>query len=132
MLAGAFAFLLFVAVVQSDATPIRPDMKKVLAQPPGAAATQFPVARAGWDGPEMQPAPRATPNPTLERLNPSNPARAVRASLLAAAIPDYRIVAGLVLIILLLRRMGKARSRVKPAATISRAPEDRSGLPRAA
>ncbi len=116
-MAGICAFLLFIAVVQSRATPIRPDVKQVLAEA-GADQAEFPLARAGWNGPETQQSPQAAPNPTLERLGPAGSARAARASLLAAFVPDYRALAAIVLIILLLRRIRQAQVKQRRAAVL--------------
>jgi hypothetical protein len=89
----------------SHASPIRPDIKKLLAQP--AQQQQMPPyvpARAGWKGPEISTA-RTAPNPTYESLSPAATARDVRATMLATMMPDYRILALLALVILLLRRI---------------------------
>jgi hypothetical protein len=103
VLAGACAFLVFVSLMQSEATPIRPDLEKLVQQPQGQQR-QFPLARAGWNGPEQTPNSR-TVNATYEELSPEASARHARAALRAAAIPDYRAVAGILLVILLLRRI---------------------------
>ncbi len=118
MLVGLLAFLLFAAAVRLEALPIRPDLKQVLAQPPEHPA-QFAPARAGWDGPEMARPPELTPNATLEAIGPAATARAVRASLIAAAIPDYRAVAGIALVILLLRRIRTARRQDAASAHVA-------------
>lgn len=114
-MAGMVAFLLMVAVLRSDATPIRPDLKKVLAEPQ-PEATQFPLARAGWDGPEVQPSSRVAPNATLEQFGPAGSARQARASLIAVAMPDYRAVTGILLVILLLRRIRVTQRKARAAA----------------
>ncbi len=116
-MAGVCAFLLFIAVVQSQATPIRPDLKQVLAEA-AADHTEFPLARAGWHGPEAQQPPQTAPNPTLERLGPAGSTRAARASLLAAFVPDYRAVAGILLVILLLRRIRRAQAKQQRAPVL--------------
>jgi len=114
---GVFFLLLWAAAVDSKATPIRPNLERVLAQP--QESVQFPVARAGWDGPPASA--QGGSNPTLERIGPEASARAAQRSLKAAAIPDYRAVAGILLVILLLRRIQspKKASRAKTAATES-------------
>ncbi len=90
----------FILIGQANATPIRPDLQKLLDQPQ-EAATQFVPARAGWQGPEMS----TTVPKNADLLDQSVAARNVRASLIAVAVPDLRIVALIVLTILLLRRM---------------------------
>jgi hypothetical protein len=130
VLAGAMFFLLFTAVVRSNATPIHPDLKKVLA--PTQDQAQFPLARAGWDGPEAPTAQQSPRNATLEQIGPEASARAARASLRAAALPDYRAVAGILLVVLLLRRI---RAERKPSAARPGArprPADSTDFPRAA
>lgn len=105
--------LLVLAIMRAEATPIRPDIKKVLSQP-DQPKTAFAPARAGWNGPDPQV--RAA-NATYDRLGPQSTARNVRSSLLAAALPDYRILAGLALVILLLRRIRTTRRKALAAAT---------------
>jgi hypothetical protein len=95
--------LMFVAVVQSHATPIRPDLKKLLSEPQPKA--DLPLARAGWNGPETPPPSDGYADSSVERSMLA--ARASRASVAAATVPDYRAVAGILLVILLLRRIRK-------------------------
>jgi hypothetical protein len=98
--------LLFCAVA-AQATPIQPDVRKLLSQPEKAnTSVEFIPARAGWEGPEMTKGDVAQ-NPTLEVLGPAASARAARRSLSTAAIPDPRALAAVVLVILLLRRLRK-------------------------
>jgi hypothetical protein len=93
-------------VIRAEATPIRPDVRKVLAEPQ-PSADNFSPARAGWNGPET--ASSAQPiNTTYEQLSPATSARNVRQSLIAAALPDYRVLAAILLVVLLLRRIRKA------------------------
>jgi hypothetical protein len=130
VLAGAMFFLLFATVVRSNATPIRPDLKKVLA--PAQDQTDFPLARAGWDGPEAPAAQQSSRNATLEQIGPEASARVARASLKAAALPDYRAVAGILLVILLLRRIRAERKPSRAMRTAGPRPADSPELPRAA
>jgi hypothetical protein len=88
---------LALAAVPIHATPIRPDVQRLLAAP--AAPGQFVPARAGWHGPET-PMPVHGLNGQLDR---ASSARAVRASLVAAAIPDPWAVLAIAAAILLLR-----------------------------
>lgn len=87
-------------------TPLRPDLNKLLARPQ-PKQTDFAPARAGWDGPELVP-PEKSPNPILERYSPQASARAARATLMAIAVPDIRVVLAITLVIFLLRRIRKA------------------------
>jgi len=122
---GVFVLVLWAAVVDSQATPIRPNLERILAQP--QESVQFPMARAGWDGPPASA--QVASSPTLDQLGPEASARAAQQSLKAAAIPDYRAVAGILLIILLLRRM-QSKPKVSPRARMAAAKD--SGLRRIA
>jgi hypothetical protein len=89
----------------AHASPIRPDIKKLLSQPP-VPMPQYVPARAGWNGPEIATS-RTAPNPTFESLSPAASDRELRATLFATMMPDLRILALLALVILLLRRIRK-------------------------
>ena len=97
--------LLALAAVPMHATPIRPDVQRLLAAP--SAPAQFVPARAGWHGPET-PARLAG---IKGQIDGASSARAVRASLLAAAIPDPWAVLAILAAILLLRWMRLNESR---------------------
>jgi hypothetical protein len=90
----------FAAVVllasSAVATPIRPDPRKLVKD--AGRPREFLPARVGWNGPETRGQNLAT-NPVL-----AEPA-AIRASLIAAALPDPRAVLAVVVAILLLRRL---------------------------
>ena len=104
--AGFFVFVF--VVVDATAMPMRPDLQKLLAEPP-ETATGFVPARAGWHGPEMS---ASVPSATRAPLEESAGTQPVRASLLAALMPDYRLLLPIGLAILLLRlvwRPAKAR-----------------------
>jgi hypothetical protein len=69
-------------------------------------------------------------------FSPAAVARAVRASLVSAALPDWRVIGCVLLVILLLRRMHRrdklarsAKAAPKPSAE---PPIDEAELPRAA
>jgi hypothetical protein len=107
-------FFILLAVMRAEAMPIKPDVRKVLAQPQ-VSPTQFAPARAGWDGPESARSAQNF-NSTYEQFGPNGTARAVKSSLVAAALPDYRALAAIALVILLLRRMRKDRRQAEVAA----------------
>lgn len=115
----AAAFFLLLSVIKLEATPIRPDVRKVLARPAQSPA-DFATARAGWDGPET-PKGIQSLNITYEQIGPAATAREVHQSLLAAFIPDYRVLAGVILLILLLRRTIIRRSKL-PAQGAANSP----------
>jgi hypothetical protein len=98
--------LLLLTVIKAEASPIKPDIDKVLAQP-ASQPDRFAPARAGWDGPEMTESKPL--NLTLEQIGPSATERDIRAGLVGAFVPDYRALAVIGLIILLLRRIRTAR-----------------------
>jgi hypothetical protein len=108
-----FIFILL-TVMRAQAMPIRPDVRKLLSEP-RVPATDFAPARAGWNGPESGKAARPV-NLTYDQLGPAGTAREVRSSLLAAALPDYRVLAAILLVILLLRRMRQARLKAEAGA----------------
>lgn len=115
-------FLLFLAATQSEATPIRPNVKKLLNQPP-PQQMHFAPARAGWNGPEIAQS-GAGVNPIL--FGSSLDAQAVRDSVISALIPDPRMAALLLAVILLLRQFRNWRSsrtaRPRPAESPAELP----------
>jgi hypothetical protein len=115
---------IFLCATFAQATPIKPDLKKLLSQPQPKKLEYVP-ARAGWDGPE-QPSPES--DTFTQHYSSEASSRAIRASLLAAAVPDWRAVFAVVVVIFLLRRLRKA-SPDQAAASHQRPPAD---IPRAA
>lgn len=99
---ATLAFVLL-AVLRADATPIHPDVRQMLIAPQ-KPAPRFAPARAGWEGAEIQP-PTSEKVPSVDILSGAATARAVRASLRAATVPNPWEIAGIVLAILLLRRL---------------------------
>lgn len=107
------------------ATPILPDLEKLLSQP-HSVHEGFTPARAGWEGSEADSSTFLPSNTALEEFGPEETARAARTSFFAAAIPDLRIWACLCILILLLRRL-KRRTQMPgvSGASNSGASEDR-------
>jgi hypothetical protein len=97
------------------ATPIQPDLEKLLSKP-HSEQEWFEPARAGWDGPETEPLGLSRSAFALRNFGPAETARAVRASFLAAAVPDPRIWACLCVLILLLRRLKRATPKPTEAS----------------
>lgn len=120
--AGLFVIL---AALRAEATPIRPDIRKLVSQPDDSSAAQFMPARAGWDGPEM---PRRAQSDSNSALDASAVTRANRAALLSAATPDLRALLGIAAIIFLLRRLKRYDRRQLTSAPqlISIAPHGHS------
>ena len=118
-------FLLFLAATQSEATPIRPNVKKLLNQTEQTEIHLGP-ARAGWNGPEI--AQSADPSP-LVLFGTATDAQEVRESLVSAFIPDPRAVAFLLAMILLLRQFRDwraSRAKVVPAGTVVPFPSEQN------
>ncbi len=93
---------MFMVAIQAQATPIRPDLQKLLAQPQ-EATMRFAPARAGWQGPENSATVAAGPANTV--LDQSADVRVMRRTLLAVAIPDPRLVVAIVVALFVLRRV---------------------------
>ena len=93
--------LLALAAGLAHATPVQPDVRKLLAQPQ-AAPIHFPPARAGWHGPEGQV--EANLNPLLRSLTPAAQAKAMRASFVQLVTPDLRMLAAIMGMIIIVRR----------------------------
>jgi hypothetical protein len=83
------------------AAPIQPDVEK-LVQEAQQPSPQFAPARAGWYGPEIGAGAVLAPSLALDA---AYQARLARAALLQAALPDPRIAAALLVLIVLLRRL---------------------------
>ena len=114
--------LLFVAVIQSDAAPFPAEGKQTQAYPQEPAPLL--TARAGWNAGDVSPSSTATRNATLERLGPAGAAHDAKASLKRAAIPDFRAVAGILLVIMLLRRISTVPKESRRRRNISTPPDD--------
>ncbi len=110
LLALGVAMFCLIVWGNAHATPVAPSIQQILAQPQ-SPPQPFPLARAGWKGPETPPLPQAAPNPILETFGVAAQRREFRRGLLAAAIPDPRAVAAILTVILVLRR---SRRRVAP------------------
>jgi hypothetical protein len=88
---------------------------------PQAAPVHFPPARAGWHGPEG-PVSEANLNPLLRSVTPAAQAKAMRASLLQVLIPDPKMLAAIVAMILIMRRFAHQKQAVRgPQLVMSRA-----------
>jgi len=88
--------------VQAFAVPVKPDLEKILKEQQ-QRPRHYEPARAGWNGPEMVRPQDSSPNPVYEAYGPASTARAIRASLKAAATPDPVALLGIGMLILLLR-----------------------------
>ena len=94
----------------AHATPVQPDIQRILAEP-HTRPQPFPVARAGWKGPETASSSQAAPNPILETFGVAAQRRDIERGLRAAAIPDPRAIAAILTAILVLRRARRRPSQ---------------------
>lgn len=116
-LIGLFAALWLGAAAIASATPIQPTVKQLLKQVERPATTFIP-ARVGWNTPEKKP---AYFNLALEQYGPQATARAARAALKAALIPDPVAMAGLLFCAFALRWMRLRKEQVQERAEVTAA-----------
>ncbi len=98
---GVLIFLLL-STVESQATPIKPDVQKLLQQSQQAQRPFIP-ARAGWSEPSS--ATTVVRNPVLESIAGDKMRQEFSETLTAVAIPDPWIVLALATLILLMRML---------------------------
>lgn len=108
--------LLFATATFAAATPIQPDIKKLLSTP--RPTQHFPPARVGWNGPEAATA-SAEALPATQFTSQAN----FRQSLIQLATPDWRIFLALGALIFLLRML-RQRSAPATAPVAYRIPVD--------
>jgi hypothetical protein len=110
--------LLFASVTFATATPIQPDIKKLLSTP--RPTQHFPPARVGWNGPEAGTSPaEPIPNAQFSNLAQGN----LQQSLIRIATPDWRIFLALGALIFLLRQL-RQRATSTHALAVYRIPVD--------
>lgn len=112
------SMLILVLAAAAAATPIQPDLEKLLSKP-RSEQEWFEPARAGWDGPETESSGFSRSTFALRNFGPAETARAARASFLAAAVPDPRVWACVCVLILLLRRLKRATPKPSEASQSS-------------
>ena len=100
----------------AHATPIRPDIKKMLDTP--RPQLHFVPARVGWNGPEGESA-QAAQVAAIEHYGAAAQQRGIQQILLQLATPDWRIFLGLGMLIMLLRVL---RRRTTPARAVASYP----------
>src|SRR4051794_11163116 len=101
------------------ATPIQPDIKKLLSTP--RPNQHFAPARVGWNGPEVATvSAEALPAAQLGALGIQ---RDLRPTLIQLVTPDWRVFLGLGTLIFLLRQLRK-RSVPAPAHAVYTIPVD--------
>ncbi len=105
------------------AIPVKPDLEKILKQQE-QKPRHYEPARAGWNGPEMVRPQDSAPNPVYEAYGPASTARAIRASLRAAATPDPVALVGIGMLILLLRLVrSQGKKQAAEVTVLGRQPE---------
>jgi hypothetical protein len=103
------AAILLLGSVPGNATPIKPDLKKLVDQAENARPYQYMPARVGWNGPESPAAaPRVTRIQDIE----------ARQWLLRLAIPDPRMLFAFGVAIFGLRIIRRGRD-ARPGAAIA-------------
>ena len=117
------AAVLFLLVAPSEATPIKPDVRKLVEQPQ-APPPPYEPARAGWNGPETSPGQQA-----MAAAQQAH-ARAVHRSLALVVTPDPRAWLVILAMIVLLRKARSMREARGLPAEAQRDPEWQ--MPRAA
>ena len=80
--------LVGIAIPATWALPVKPDLKRMIEEQ-DKPKVQYPVARAGWDGPEDRGS--IAFNPTYEQMRYRYTAAGRRAQLVAAITPDWRV-----------------------------------------
>jgi hypothetical protein len=106
------------AAATALAVPVKPDLQKILKQQEHRPR-YFEPARAGWNGSEMKRPEDASPNPVLEAYGPKATTRAIRASLMAAAVPDPKAVVAIAAVILLMRVLRTVQERRNKLALVT-------------
>ena len=101
LLYAMFVFLASVSVAM--ATPIQPDIKKLLSTP--RPTQHFAPARVGWNGPEAATA-SATAD-SVEHFGDIRAQRDLRQTVINLITPDWRVFLGLAMLIFLLRQLRK-------------------------
>ncbi len=119
-LVAALGMLIFLVLssVESQATPIKPDVQKLIRQ---SQQTEHPFipARAGWNEPTS--ATTVVRNPVLESVAGDHMRQEFRETLTAVATPDPWIALSLATLIVLMRKLRSIearRSRVRAIAVM--------------
>ena len=116
-LAAALGILifLFISAASSQATPIKPDVQRMIRESQQSQKPFIP-ARAGWTEPASTTA--ALHNPVLESLKGDNAREEFRETLALVATPDPWLVVALVTIIVLMRKLRLIEENRKRAALV--------------
>jgi hypothetical protein len=113
-LVAALGMLIFLVLssVESQATPIKPDVQRLLKQSQQNNQPFIP-ARAGWNG-HLASASKPN-NPILESISDDHMRQEFRETLATVAIPDPSFVVGMLALIFLMRKLRSMDVRRKRA-----------------
>jgi hypothetical protein len=113
-LAAVLGILIFLALstVESHATPIKPDVQKLIRQSQQMQKPFIP-ARAGWSEPVASAS--VIRNPVLESIADDHLRREFRETLSTVAVPDPWIVLALATLIFLMRKLRSIEAARKNA-----------------
>jgi hypothetical protein len=114
---GMLIFLV-ISAVNSKATPIKPDVKRMLRESQQAEKPFIP-ARAGWSEPTSTSA--ALHNPMLESLTGDRAQQEFRETLATVATPDPWILVALGMVVVLMRKLRSIEASRKRAEAIAMA-----------
>jgi hypothetical protein len=117
MIVGLFVFL-FLSVVESSATPIKPDLKKMIHDSEQAQRPFIP-ARAGWSESSSITVQRF---PVLESISGDRVREQLQEELATIATPDPWVALGLVALILLMRKLRSIEAQRKRTAEVGEVP----------
>lgn len=118
-LAAALGVLIFLmlSAVQSPATPIKPDVQRLLRQSQQNQQPFIP-ARAGWTEPSGSA--NLVRNPVLESISEEHMRQEFREMLIAVATPDPWFVVALVTLVFLMRKLrAMEAARAREAAALA-------------
>jgi hypothetical protein len=113
--AGMLIFLVL-SSVNSPATPIKPDVQRMIRESQQAQQPFIP-ARAGWNEPSATTA--ALHNPVLASLTGDRVQQEYRETLMSVATPDPWILVALGMVIVLMRKLRSIEARRKSAAAVA-------------
>ncbi|HEY3928581.1 MAG TPA: hypothetical protein VGL89_09415 [Candidatus Koribacter sp.] len=120
---------LFFSVVDSQATPIKPDVQKLLQQ---SQQTQKPFipARTGWNEPVASAA--ATHNPVLESIQDDHMRQEFKETLASIATPDPWIAFAIFMVVVLMRKLRSMEAQRRRGMAVAMMTESEPAQPRLA
>lgn len=107
---------LVLSSVNSNATPIKPDVQRMIRDTQQAQKPFIP-ARAGWSEPSSTTA--ALHNPVLASLNSDRVQQEYRETLMTVATPDPWILVALGMVIVLMRKLRSIEASRRRAAEVA-------------